>query len=447
MVEKNKKKKSSKPKESAQPALAKKAARPADGAKTNEPKAWTMQVLPPRSIIRTNNHKYVILKPLGHGGFGDVYSVKRKSDGVLMAAKVEWTKKVEEPRLMREYEIYQEINQLKESNPSAVENLLRCNDVGGVPDVCYFLFLPLLGPSLKDLLGVRTPSYQTAIQITVQTLRSIKNFHALGRIHRDIKPANFAIGHKEESNTVFLIDFGMAVRFCTDPSKMPTSSAYQFIGTRCYASRTTHNEKPQTRRDDLESWFYVCLELFKRGILPWANEQEPMVRHLKDNLFEKLPSTIFSQVPSCFEQFASMIDEIGNYSTPNYDFFFELLNNLAQERDLALDAPFEWLGKNANVEAPRVARCEISFGAKNGKPTAFVEQPRTPKTKGAKKKSTDQSSSTLPPTTSVYSTPSSHRPVTSTRSEIGTPSAMSVPTFIPIPKNMKVEKTKEKTDG
>ncbi|KAI6171984.1 Protein kinase domain-containing protein [Aphelenchoides besseyi] len=185
----------------------------------------------------------------------------------------------------------------------------------------------------------------------------------------------------------------MAVRFCTNPSKMPTSSAYQFIGTRCYASRITHNEKPQTRRDDLESWFYICLGVFKLGILLWANEQEPMVRHLKDNLFEKL-------------------------------------------REL-----------NANVKAPRVARCEISFGAKNDKPTTFVEQSRTPKTKGGKKKSTDQSSSPLPPTTSVYSTPSSHRPVTSTRSEIETPSAMSVPTFIPIPKNMKVERTKEKTDG
>ncbi|KAI6197497.1 Protein kinase domain-containing protein [Aphelenchoides besseyi] len=406
-----------------------------------------MHVLPPRSIIRTNNNKYLVIRQLGRGGFGDVYGVYRTSDGVLMAAKVEWTKKVEEPRLMREYEIYQEINHLKKSNPSAVENLMPCNDVGGVPDVCYFLFLPLLGLSLKDLLGVKTPSYQTAIQITIQTLRSIQNFHGLGRIHRDIKPANFAIGVREEVNTVFLIDFGMAVRFCTDPSKMPTTSVYQFIGTRCYASRTTHNEKPQTRRDDLESWLYVCLEVFKRGILPWSNDAEPMVCQLKENLFEKLPSAIFSQVPSCFEQFASMIDEIGNYSTPNYGFFFELLNNLAQEHELALNAPFVWLGKSAKVEAPLVARREISFGAKNGKPTAFIES-RTPKSKSGKKKSTEPLSSPLPPTTSVHSTPSSSHPATSTHSEIGTPSAMSVPTFIPIAKTMKVEKTKEeKTDG
>ncbi|KAI6194163.1 Protein kinase domain-containing protein [Aphelenchoides besseyi] len=230
----------------------------------------------------------------------------------------------------------------------------------------------------------------------------------------------------------------MAVRFCTNPSKMPTSSAYQFIGTRCYASRITHNEKPQTRRDDLESWFYICLGVFKLGILLWANEQEPMVRHLKDNLFEKLPSTIFPQAPSYFEQFASMIDEIGNYSTPNYDFFFELLNSLAQERDLALDAPFEM----------RMSRLHVLQDVR------FHLEPRTTNRRLLsnnrvlqKPKSTDQSSSPLPPTTSVYSTPSSHRPVTSTRSEIETPSAMSVPTFIPIPKNMKVERTKEKTDG
>ncbi|KAI6171985.1 hypothetical protein M3Y98_00922600 [Aphelenchoides besseyi] len=75
--------------------------------------------------------------------------------------------------------VYRSFVGISDCNVTDSLNLSISHDVGGVPDVCNFLFLPILGPSLKDLLDVRTPSYQTAIQITVQTLRSIKNFYAL----------------------------------------------------------------------------------------------------------------------------------------------------------------------------------------------------------------------------------------------------------------------------
>ncbi|KAI6180741.1 Protein kinase domain-containing protein [Aphelenchoides besseyi] len=185
------------------------------------------------------------------------------------------------------------------------------------------------------------PTYETALIITFQTLRGLRNFHFLGRIHRDLKPANYAVGRGVDENTVFIIDFGMAVRFCTDPHRMPTSSAYTFIGTRNYASRNTHKEKPQTRRDDLESWFYVTFEIFKRKF-PWAKDETDAIIQMKDYFIKRCPREIYSKVPPCFEDFARMIDETGDYSNPNYDFFFCSLKAEAEDYNLSLDAPLKW---------------------------------------------------------------------------------------------------------
>ncbi|KAI6211508.1 Protein kinase domain-containing protein [Aphelenchoides besseyi] len=224
---------------------------------------------------------------------------------------------------------------MKRSQPSDLKNLLNYYDYGGVGGTCNFLFLPLLGASLKELLETKTPTYCTSIQLSIQTLH--------------IKPSNFVQGREDDTNTIYLIDFGMAVRFCTDPTKMPRLSAYSFIGTKVYASRATHKRKPQTRRDDMESWFFVALETFDRDILPWLKADISKIPSMKDTFFDYCPQAVFDKLPDCFESFARMIDLIGDFSTPNYEFFLNMLTTHAKKRDLDLEAPFEWLPKEPGI--------------------------------------------------------------------------------------------------
>ncbi|KAI6206453.1 hypothetical protein M3Y94_00912300 [Aphelenchoides besseyi] len=336
-------------------------------ASNDLPAAVNKRILPQNSIIQTTTHQYVVQKQLGYGSFGDVYWVERKRDRLRMAVKIEWVKEGVDQRLPREYDIYEQIQKMKRANPSDLKNLLNYYDYGGVGGACNFLFLPLLGASLKELLATKTPSYCTSIQLSLQTLLSIRCFHKLGRIHRDIKPSNFVQGRGDDTNTIYLIDFGMAVRFCTDPTKMPRQSAYSFIGTELYASRATHKRKPQTRRDDMESWLYVAMETFDREILPWVKADSSKILSLKDAFFERLPQTVFEKLPECFESFARMIDLIDDFSAPNYDFFVNMLTSHAKERDLDLEGSFEWLPKDAKAEKPRSPKKEISFGIKNPK--------------------------------------------------------------------------------
>ena len=44
------------------------------------------------------------------------------------------------------------------------------------------------------------------------------------------------------------------------------------MGTLRYMSRNAQMNKEHARRDDLESWAYLAMELFDLDILPWRND-------------------------------------------------------------------------------------------------------------------------------------------------------------------------------
>ncbi len=46
--------------------------------------------------------------------------------------------------------------------------------------------------------------------IGLQIIDRLQAIHKIGFIHRDVKPDNMAIGLKEKSKIIYLIDFGLA---------------------------------------------------------------------------------------------------------------------------------------------------------------------------------------------------------------------------------------------
>jgi len=75
-------------------------------------------------------------------------------------------------------------------------------------------------------------------------IQRIKAVHEDRIIHRDIKPDNFLVGVTEAtSNTVYIIDFGLACFKSSDGEHIPFKDGKNLTGTARYASLATHMGK------------------------------------------------------------------------------------------------------------------------------------------------------------------------------------------------------------
>jgi serine/threonine protein kinase len=177
---------------------------------------------------------------------------------------------------------------------------------------CYALVMQLLGPNLEDLLNVckRHFSLKTVALVGKQLLQLLECFHAKNFVHRDLKPDNFVVGTGSSKDQIYLIDFGLSMRYRDPKSKVhiPYRNNRSLTGTARYASVNTHLGSEQSRRDDIESLDYILI-YFLKGALPWQGirgfsreEKYDKIMDCKmttsvDTLCRKIPRTL---LPTAF---------------------------------------------------------------------------------------------------------------------------------------------------
>ena len=105
------------------------------------------------------------------------------------------------------------------------------------------MVIEMLGPSLEDLYNFcgRKLTLKTVLLLADQLLERIQTMHNMGYIHRDLKPENMLMGLEENSNTLFLIDFGLAKKWkLANGQHIPYKEGKNLTGTARYASINTH---------------------------------------------------------------------------------------------------------------------------------------------------------------------------------------------------------------
>ena len=296
-----------------------------------------------RKTFRRGNFflDYEILRLIGQGGFADIYYVSERKSKKKYVLKVERTtrkkKTLEEEKAVLD----------KLQNSMLFPRVYKY----GTTKNYRYLLMEALGPSLTAMqrtLDESTYSLTTTLRAAIEMLRCIEELHKRGFVHRDIKPANFLI-RPNRTNPIVLIDYGLS-RQHIDPAThkpFPPRDVCGFCGTAKYASHNAHVCKELGRRDDLISWWYIIIEMFK-GFLPWGDlsDKSKVYEHkmrpkIHEEMAEGLPPEIHS-IWRCIIRY-SYNDE------PNYQLLTSFLVQAMTNANISFDDSFDW----ENLTAPQ----------------------------------------------------------------------------------------------
>ena len=266
------------------------------------------------------NDRYKLQKRIGSGAFGLIFSAKNVNTDEIVAIKLEPTAQVD--TLTHEAAVL-----MKLSGIPGIPNLRYY----GVPDHNRYMAIDLLGKSLQTVSSEYKKSVPVGI-VGMYAKQMVQIIWAVHQIHRDIKPPNFMIGIKknennedENSDKLFLIDFGMARTYIDDNTNAHRSNKIRttgIIGTPRYVSIHVHDGCEPSRRDDLISMMYVLVYLAK-GRLPWKAAVSPeLVAQMKKTI---LPEDLFFEMPPSYLDIFKYLCIMSYDEAPDYSYIIENL--------------------------------------------------------------------------------------------------------------------------
>ncbi|MEM6779855.1 MAG: protein kinase [Planctomycetota bacterium] len=254
-----------------------------------------------RGLPRTHVGRFRLLKHLGSGGFGDVYSAmddRLQREVAIKIAKLDQTRQDEaRKRILREGVVAARLD-----HPNIVG--VYGSDEDG--DLLFLISELCRGPSMADWLkGLGEPvSLRSAIRIVQQLASALRHAHENGVLHRDIKPANVMLDPSTESDDMGFIprltDFGLAKDFSGSTEQ---SKSGAFVGTLMYAS--PEQLRGESNRLSVASDIYsvgVVLYELLTGSTPHAGAPHARFRALKRGDVVVRPSTLRPCIPAALDR-------------------------------------------------------------------------------------------------------------------------------------------------
>ncbi|GMT29705.1 hypothetical protein PFISCL1PPCAC_21002, partial [Pristionchus fissidentatus] len=189
-----------------------------------------------------------------------------------------------EPKKMKFHElsVYQAIQRAPEDVDKS--RFLALIDTG-YDHYCRFFVLELAVYSL-EYIGLQKYTTATVAHVARETLKALESLHKIGYIYGTLHPKSIFVGLPPREWKIYLTGFSWAKQIPKDPAKRRRTR--YGAGTDPYASRAQHNDKIVGRSDDLESWFYLVIEMYDVGAQVWQGKRESEeVYALKNQLMTK----------------------------------------------------------------------------------------------------------------------------------------------------------------
>ena len=218
--------------------------------------------------------KYIDKKLIGSGGFGEVYSLKRKSDGKVFAKKILVASSPDAiKRFGREVRLLNTLD-----HPNIVKIVGK--RLEKAPD---FYVMPRFKNSLKALFASQKFDIEKIDDIFSRILAGMEYAHSQGVIHRDLKSANILLNSETD---VVVSDFGLGRRFDAESTRLTTMG--RSLGTQLYAAPEQIDDASNAdERSDIFSLGRLLTELFTG----------PLSTAIPD--FDNVPSTVQIIIRRC----------------------------------------------------------------------------------------------------------------------------------------------------
>ncbi|KAJ1373717.1 hypothetical protein KIN20_036206 [Parelaphostrongylus tenuis] len=289
--------------------------------------------------IASEENRYRLLQILGDGGYGTVFLSQNTQNRNVAVKTEKYSKSM----------LHIEVNVLKAANAAGCKHFCQLYDYGTCKPDYVYIVMTLLYKDLHKLrsdLPDRKFSFSTALRLAIQTFSAIEELHSIGFISRDIKPGNFAPGHKstKQGKIIFMYDFGLARRYMDkNRNLIPSRNEVGWRGTTRYGSLVAHRRMDLSRRDDLESWFYMLIEITK-GSLPWRLVTDRMQVYAAKLAAREGDGrkNFLSDTPPQYNLLLTWIDGLVFEDTPPYSKIFLLLESIREESRIRMHEHWDW---------------------------------------------------------------------------------------------------------
>ena len=155
------------------------------------------------------------------------------------------------------------------------------------------------------------------------------------------------MGLEENSNIVYLIDFGLAKKYRSSKTleHIPFITNKRLTGNARFASISALKGNEQSRRDDLESICYLFL-YFLKGSLPWQGIKIKNKENCYKKVYQRKATTsaeaLCFRLPSEFKEFLVYTRNLRFDEDPNYDFLKNLIKSVMISNDFEFDDLYDW---------------------------------------------------------------------------------------------------------
>jgi serine/threonine protein kinase/Tol biopolymer transport system component len=214
--------------------------------------------------------RFEILRHIGRGGMGDVYSARDVRMSEFVAIKTIRPRIEGNPRGLQRF-----LQEIRLSRQITHPNVCRVFDLevaeAGGQAYTFFTMELLEGESLREWIAREAPAApERVLPIAAQFLDGLGAAHARGIVHRDFKPSNVILAPAPAGTRAVVTDFGIAYSASSEDSD-PVTQTGSLLGTPLYMAPEQLEGRRASASTDMYAVGLVLYEMVT-GRRPFADD-------------------------------------------------------------------------------------------------------------------------------------------------------------------------------